>query len=137
MSRQRVTKEFEITQIANLCNGVVVEDFINHLRETQLAAQAQGFEDFSVEAYRKSYNDDDIDIIKVYLQGSRPETQEERDRREAKEAEWQAKAEKQRLEQEARSTQMARELAKGAVRGLTQEEVLALWREAQKDGVAR
>jgi hypothetical protein len=71
--------------------------------------------------------------VELSLRGSRPETRDEQGQREAEELQRSVEQLKRDQKQRTAATEMVRSVARGAVRGLTQKEVLALWREAQEE----
>jgi hypothetical protein len=132
--QQLVYRSFPIKNLEGLYSGAISADaLVNRIHATMGEARPQGFDDFYIEVETETDYDGGCDGVLLSLRGSRPETQEEQRAKEVKEADYRAEIEKRCREQEAKSNQVARALAKGAVRGLTQEEVLALWREAQED----
>jgi arylsulfatase A-like enzyme len=133
IQRQLVYREFPIEDLEGLCNGAVsADELVKRIHATGEKAKQQGFDDFYI--FGTAIRDDDYcDKVKLSLRGSRPETRDEQGQREAEELQRSVEQLKRDQKQRTAATEMVRSVARGAVRGLTQKEVLALWREAQEE----
>ncbi|MFA5135319.1 MAG: hypothetical protein WC505_06075 [Patescibacteria group bacterium] len=127
MPPKQVQKDFWHDQLSDFSTdgGLTGRDLITCLRELIDEAEAEGFTDQRVYVS----TDPDYDTGSISLCCSRPETTAEQQAREAEEAKA-AQEESQRLHQ---NVQMIRDqIADKVLKGLSQEEALALWQRAQR-----
>lgn len=127
--QSKIYKTFDI-EGCNLFYSVAADDFIAVINDTVEKGRAQGFGDFNVEI--SGYTNDDGTEITVSLNGSRPETKKEQQARVTQEAQRAAARRQEEQDQRERAAALKHDLARGALAGLSKEEALALWREAQK-----